>query len=69
MVRLTRFIFFMNLCEKSAVSFNEYGGFCSLRMTMFFAEVEKDFSSRFLEGRMNLSRERISVLHSVQKQT
>ena len=33
----------MNLCEKIGVSFNEYERFCSLRMTMFFAEVKKDF--------------------------
>jgi hypothetical protein len=33
----------MNLCEKSGVSINKDGRFCSLRMTMFFAGVKKDF--------------------------
>jgi hypothetical protein len=33
----------MNLCEKSGVVTNVFGRFCSLRMTMFFAEVKKDF--------------------------
>jgi hypothetical protein len=36
----------MNLCEKSRVPFNEDGRFCSLRKTMFFAEVKKDFFHR-----------------------
>src|ERR1700743_1798505 len=49
MVRLTRFIFFMNLCEKTASPINKDGRFCSLRMTMFFAGVRKDFYRRDAE--------------------
>jgi hypothetical protein len=36
----------MNLCEKSGVPINKDGRFCSLRMTMFFAEVKKDLFRR-----------------------
>jgi hypothetical protein len=32
----------MNLCEKNANPINKDGRFCSLRKTMFFAEVKKE---------------------------
>jgi hypothetical protein len=43
MVGLTRFLFLMNLCEKSGVSSNVYKGFCPLKKHANFRATKKLF--------------------------
>jgi hypothetical protein len=43
MVGLTRFLFLMNLCEKSGVSANVYAGLCPLEKDVDFPDAKKHF--------------------------